>query len=325
MGNKRGLIWHDGELQDWAAARTHVMNHSLNYGLGVIEGLRAYAADGGSALFRLQDHTRRLFDSAHILGIDLPYGFDELIAAQRLTVQASGLSAGYLRVVLYCGVDGLGLHADDANTDGVVDDWHQDGAGGLKARCFMAAWRMGPYFGAAALEHGVRVRVSSFSRHHVNITLCRAKATGNYMNSLLAYREATRDGYDEALMLDHTGFVMEGSGENVFIVRDGVLYSPELTAALDGITRRSIITLAQEAGIEVVEKPITRDEVYIADEAFFTGTAAEVTPIREIDGRAIGSGARGPVTERLQALFFDAAHGRLAEHRDWLTPIDAGV
>jgi len=324
MSTTRGLIWHDGELQDWAAARTHVMNHTLNYGIGVIEGLRAYPADGGSALFRLHDHTRRLFDSAHILGIDVPYGFDELIAAQCQTVRASGLSAAYLRVVLYCGVDGLGLHADDANTDGVVDDWHKDAAGGLKAHCFMAAWHMGPYFGATALEQGLRVRVSSFSRHHVNSILCRAKATGNYLNSMLAYREATRDGYDEALMLDHTGFVMEGSGENVFIVRDGVLYTPELTAALDGITRRSIITLAREDGIEVVEKPITRDEVYIADEAFFTGTAAEVTPIGELDGRAIGSGSRGPITERLQALFFAAAQGRLAGHSDWLTRINAG-
>jgi branched-chain amino acid aminotransferase len=255
LSRTRGLIWHDGELQDWAAARTHVMNHTLNYGIGVIEGLRAYPADGGSALFRLHDHTRRLFDSAHILGIDVPYGFDELIAAQCRTVRASGLSAAYLRVLLYCGVDGLGLHADDANTDGVVDDWHQDAAGGLEAHCFMAAWHMGPYFGATALEQGLRVRVSSFSRHHVNVTLCRAKATGNYLNSMMALREATRDGYDEALMLDHTGFVMEGSGENVFIVRDGVLYTPDLTAALDGITRRSIITLAREDGIEVVEKP----------------------------------------------------------------------
>ena len=331
MRSTRGVIWHDGEFQDWHAARTHVMNHTLNYGIGVIEGLRAYPGDRGSAIFRLRDHTRRLFESAQILGIDVPYGFDELMAAQRDAVAASGLDAAYVRVTLYCGVDALGLHADDGHPDSddaqhpaaadYKDDWNQDATGGLRAHCFIAVWHMGPYFGARALQAGIRVRVSSYTRHHVNIMLCRAKATGNYLNSMLAYREATRDGYDEALMLDHTGFVMEGSGENVFLVRDGMLYTPALTAALDGITRRSIITLAREDGIEVIEKPITRDEVYIADEAFFTGTAAEVTPIREVDGRRIGNGARGPITERLQAHFFDAAHGRLDAHGDWLSPV----
>ncbi len=304
MADRDGVIWHDGELVDWRDAQTHVLTHTLHYGMGVFEGVRAYATDEGPAIFRLEDHTRRLFNSAHILGMRVTYDQETLNSAQRAAVRENGLASAYIRPMLYYGAEGMGLRADNLNVHAIV-----------------AAWDWGAYLGEENMTNGIRIKVSSFTRHHVNITMCRAKANGNYMNSMLALQEALRDGYDEALLLDAEGYVMEGSGENVFIVRDGVIYTPDLTSALDGITRKTVMTLAAEMGLQVIEKRITRDEVYIADEAFFTGTAAEVTPIREVDGRAIGRGTRGPITERLQTKYFDVVHGRSPEHRHWLTAV----
>jgi len=304
MADRDGVIWHDGELVDWRDAQTHVLTHTLHYGMGVFEGVRAYATDEGPAIFRLQDHTRRLFNSAHILGMRATFDQDTLNEAQRAAVRENGLASAYIRPMLYYGAEGMGLRADNLNVHAIV-----------------AAWDWGAYLGEENMTHGIRIKVSSFTRHHVNITMCRAKANGNYMNSMLALQEALRDGYDEALLLDAEGYVMEGSGENVFIVRDGVIYTPDLTSALDGITRKTVMTLAAEMGLQVIEKRITRDEVYIADEAFFTGTAAEVTPIREVDGRSIGRGTRGPITESLQTKYFDVVHGRSPEHRHWLTAV----
>jgi branched-chain amino acid aminotransferase len=304
MADRDGVIWLDGALIPWREAQTHVLTHTLHYGMGVFEGVRAYKAEQGTAIFRLADHTRRLFDSARILMMELPYDAPTLDAAQREVVRENGLESAYLRPMCFYGAEGMGLRADN-----------------LQVHCMIAAWTWGAYLGAENMEKGIRVKTSSFTRHHVNVTMCRAKANGNYMNSMLALREAVSCGYDEALLLDVDGFVVEGSGENIFIVQDGVLYTPELTSALDGITRRTVMTLAAEEGLNVVEKRITRDEVYIADEAFFTGTAAEVTPIRELDGRPIGAGRRGPITERLQTLYFDVVHGRHPKHVDWLTPV----
>ena len=302
MDDRDGLIWFEGELIPWREARTHVLTHTLHYGMGVFEGVRAYSTPGGTAIFRLQAHTDRLFRSAHILGMDLPYNKDTVNEASRAAVRANNLSSAYLRPMCFYGAQGMGLRADN-----------------LRVHMMVAAWEWGAYLGKENMERGIRIRTSSFTRHHVNITMCKAKANGNYMNSMLALQEALRDGYDEALLLDAEGYVAEGSGENVFIVRDDVLYTPDLTSALEGITRDTIIRFAHDLGIEVKEKRITRDEVYIADEAFFTGTAAEVTPIREVDGRVIGSGSRGPITERLQAMYFDQVHGRRDEYAEWLT------
>jgi branched-chain amino acid aminotransferase len=301
MSDRDGLIWLDGVMTPWREAKVHVLTHTLHYGMGVFEGVRAYQTDRGAAIFRLEDHTERLFRSAHILGMPMPFDRATLNEAQRAAVRENGLKSAYLRPMCFLGSEGMGLRADN-----------------LQVHCMVAAWEWGAYLGEDNMRNGIRVRVSSFTRHHVNITMCRAKANGNYLNSMLALQEALRDGYDEALMLDAEGYVMEGSGENIFIVRDGVIYTPDLTSSLDGITRRTIMTLADELGLRVVEKRITRDEVYISDEAFFTGTAAEVTPIREVDGRTIGAGSRGPITERLQSLYFDQVHGRLASHPDWL-------
>lgn len=302
MADRDGLIWLDGEMVPWREAKIHVLTHTFHYGMGVFEGVRAYRTDRGAAIFRLQDHTDRLFRSAHILGMPPPFDQDTLNEAQRAAVRENGLQSGYIRPMFFYGAEGMGLRADN-----------------LRVHCMVAAWEWGAYLGEENMMQGIRVKVSSFTRHHVNITLCRAKANGNYMNSMLALKEALECGYDEALLLDAEGYVMEGSGENLFIVRDGVLYTPDLTSALDGITRKTVITLAQELEIPVVEKRITRDEVYIADEAFFTGTAAEVTPIREVDRRRIGNGSRGPLTHRLQSLYFDQVHGRRDAHPDWLT------
>jgi len=302
MADRDGLIWLDGEMVPWREAKTHVLTHTLHYGMGVFEGVRAYRTERGAAIFRLREHTDRLFNSAHILGMTLPYDRETLNAAQRMAVRENGLDSAYIRPMCFYGSEDMGLRADN-----------------LRVHCVVAAWEWGAYLGEQNMREGIRVRVSSFTRHHVNIAMCRAKANGNYMNSMMALQEALRDGYDEALLLDAEGYVMEGSGENVFIVREGVLYTPDLTSALDGITRKTVLSLADELCIRVVEKRITRDEVYIADEAFFTGTAAEVTPIREVDGRAIGTGTRGPVTERLQGLYFDQVHGRRDQYPQWLT------
>jgi branched-chain amino acid aminotransferase len=301
MADRDGVIWLDGEMVPWREAKTHVLTHTLHYGMGVFEGVRAYKAEQGTAIFRLADHTDRLFRSAHILGMSIPFDRDEINAAQRAAVRENGLESAYIRPMCFYGSEGMGLRADN-----------------LKVHVMVAAWAWGAYLGEEGMTRGIRIRVSSFNRHHVNVTMCRAKANGNYMNSMLALKEALDTGYDEALLLDPEGFVMEGSGENIFIVRDSVLYTPDLTSALDGITRKTVIQLADEAGLRVVEKRITRDEVYIADEAFFTGTAAEVTPIREVDNRAIGAGCRGPITELLQSRYFDVVHGRSPAHGDWL-------
>ncbi|UCC55210.1 MAG: branched-chain amino acid transaminase [Gammaproteobacteria bacterium] len=304
MADRDGVIWMDGELVPWREAKIHVLTHTLHYGMGVFEGVRAYKAEQGTAIFRLQDHTRRLLGSAHIMKMPVPYGRDEIDAAQQTVVRENGLESGYILPMCFYGSEGMGLRADN-----------------LKVHTMVAAWEWGTYLGAENMENGIRVRTSSFTRHHVNIAMCKAKANGNYMNSMLALNEALTCGYDEALLLDVDGFVAEGSGENIFIVRDGILYTPDLTSALEGITRATIVTLAQAEGLEIREKRITRDEVYLADEAFFTGTAAEVTPVREVDDRAIGNGGRGPVTERLQSLYFDVVHGRLAGYEDWLTVV----
>jgi len=301
MADRDGVIWLDGEMVPWREAKTHVLTHTLHYGMGVFEGVRAYHAEQGTAIFRLEEHTDRLFRSAHILGMPMPWDRQTLNQAQRDAVRENGLASAYIRPMCFYGSEGMGLRADN-----------------LRVHCMVAAWEWGAYLGAENMQKGIRIRVSSFTRHHVNITMCRAKANGNYMNSMLALQEALQTGYDEALLLDAEGYVMEGSGENIFIVRDQVLYTPDLTSALDGITRRTVIELAGELGIPVVEKRITRDEVYIADEAFFTGTAAEVTPIREVDNRSIGSGSRGPITERLQQMYFDQVHGRREAHPEWL-------
>ncbi|EIC22480.1 branched-chain amino acid transaminase [Thiorhodovibrio frisius] len=302
MADRDGVIWYNGELVPWRDAQTHVLTHTLHYGMGVFEGVRAYQTDRGAAIFRLPEHTERLFNSAHILGMKIPYDRDTLNEAQRLAVQENKLASAYIRPMAFYGSEGMGLRADN-----------------LQVHVIVAAWHWGSYLGEDNIKNGIRVRVSSFTRHHVNVTMCRAKANGNYMNSMMALQEALRDGYDEAILLDAQGCVMEGSGENIFLVRDGRLYTPDLTSALDGITRKTVITLAEEMGLEVEEKRITRDEVYIADEAFFTGTAAEVTPIREVDGRVIGNGGRGPITEKLQSKYFEVVQGGDPSRSDWLS------
>ncbi len=302
MDDRDGVIWLDGEMVPWREAKTHVLTHTLHYGMGVFEGVRAYKAEKGTAIFRLEEHTKRLFNSAHILNMAIPFDRETLNEAQRAAVRENNLESAYIRPMCFFGSEGMGLRADN-----------------LKVHVMVAAWSWGAYLGAEGMEKGIRIRTSSYTRHHVNITMCKAKANGNYMNSMLALQEALDCGYDEALLLDNEGYVAEGSGENIFLVRDGVLYTPDLTSALDGITRNTIFRLAAEIGVEVREKRITRDEVYIADEAFFTGTAAEVTPIREVDNRKIGIGKRGPITEKLQTMYFDVVHGRHQLHPEWLS------
>ena len=301
MADRDGVIWFDGEMVDWREAKVHVLTHTLHYGMGVFEGLRAYKTDKGPAIFRLQEHTDRLFRSAHIMGMDIPFDKDTINQAHLDSVKQNKLESGYIRPMCFYGSEGMGLRADN-----------------LKVHTIVAAWAWGSYLGDDGLEKGIRIKTSSFTRHHVNISMCKAKANGHYINSMLALQEAMHDGYDEALLLDVDGFVAEGSGENIFIVRDGIIYTPELTSALEGITRTTLIELANAQGYEVREKRITRDEVYVADEAFFTGSAAEVTPIRELDNRTIGDGKRGPVTEKLQSLYFDVVHGRVPEYEHWL-------
>ena len=304
MSDRDGVIWYDGKLVPWREATTHVLTHTLHYGMGVFEGVRAYKTDKGAAIFRLAEHTDRLFRSAHILGMPMPYDKATLNEATRAAVRENKLESAYIRPMCFFGSEGMGLRADN-----------------LKVHVIIAAWNWGSYLGEDGQKNGIRVRTASIMRHHVNITMCKAKANGNYMNSMLALREALACGCDEALLLDPEGFVAEGSGENIFIIRDGMIYTPELTSALDGITRATVIELAGELGLKVREKRITRDEVYVADEAFFTGTAAEVTPIRELDGRKIGQGTRGPVTEKLQKLYFDVVHGRSQPRARWLTTV----
>ena len=305
MADRDGVIWYDGKLVPWREATTHVLTHTLHYGMGVFEGVRAYETPQGTAIFRLQAHTDRLFRSAHILGMAIPYNRDEINAATRAAVRENQLKSAYIRPMCFFGSEGMGLRAE-----------------GLKVHVIVAAWHWGAYLGEDGQTNGIKVRTSSYNRHHVNVTMCRAKANGNYMNSMMALREALACGCDEALLLDTEGYVSEGSGENIFLVRDGVIYTPDVTSALDGITRATVMQLAADAGIKVVEKRITRDEVLIADEAFFTGTAAEVTPIRELDGRNIGAGKRGPVTEKLQSMYFDLVYGRSSKYPQWLTLVN---
>jgi branched-chain amino acid aminotransferase len=304
MADRDGVIWYDGKMVNWRDATTHVLTHTLHYGMGVFEGVRAYKTDKGTAIFRLKEHTDRLFRSAHILQMKMPYSKEQMMEAQKAAVRENNLESAYMRPMAFYGAEAMGISAQTLSTHVIV-----------------AAWKWGAYMGQDALDNGIRVKTSSFSRHHVNITMCKAKANGNYMNSILAHQEAALDGYDEALLLDVDGFVAEGSGENIFIIRNGKLYTPDLTSALEGITRDTILQLAAEIGLSVIEKRITRDEVYSADEAFFTGTAAEVTPIRELDGRVIGEGKRGPITTKLQKQFFDCVNAKTGEHRDWLSPV----
>ena len=302
MDDRDGVIWFDGEMVPWREAKVHVLTHTLHYGMGVFEGVRAYQTDKGAAIFRLEEHTRRLFDSAHIMQMKIPFDKATISEAQLQAVRENNLDTAYIRPMCFYGSEGMGLRADN-----------------LKVHVIVAAWQWGAYLGKEALEKGIRIRTSSFTRHHVNISMCKAKANGHYINSMLALQEALSCGYDEALLLDNEGYVAEGSGENIFVVRDGVIYTPDLTSALNGITRNTLFELASSQGIEIREKRITRDEVYIADEVFFTGTAAEVTPVREVDDRVIGTGERGPITEKLQTLYFDLVHGRLDMHPEWLT------
>ena len=304
FSDRDGFIWMDGELVPWRDANVHVLTHTLHYGMGVFEGARAYNAEKGTSVFRLNEHTDRMFRSCHILSMRMPFDKDTVNEAQLRVIGENKLESAYVRSIAYLGSEGMGLRTDN-----------------LSVHVAIAAWELGAYLGTESLERGVRVRTSSFTRHHVNVTMCRAKAICNYANSILARQEALNCGYDEALLLDSEGYVQEGSGENVFLVRNGVIYTPDLTSALDGITRNTIQSLAAELDISVHEKRITRDEFYVADEAFFTGTAAEVTPIREVDDRTIGNGRRGPMTEKLQAIYFDQVHGRRAQNPDWLTPV----
>ncbi|GAB3318859.1 branched-chain amino acid aminotransferase [Haliea atlantica] len=305
FADRDGVIWLDGEMIPWREAKVHVLTHTLHYGMGVFEGVRAYhTPDRGTCIFRLKEHTDRLFRSAHILGMQMPWDKDTLNEAQRQVVRENGLQEGYLRPMCFLGSEGMGLRAD-----------------GLKTHVVVAAWEWPSYMDPEARDRGIKVRTSSYTRHHVNITMCKAKANGNYINSMLALREAIDSGAEEALMLDNEGYVAEGSGENVFIVREDQIFTPDLTSCLDGITRKTVFALAEELGYTIREKRITRDEVYVADEAFFTGTAAEVVPIRMLDGRQIGSGSRGPVTAQLQSMYFDAVRGKRPQNADWLTPV----
>jgi branched-chain amino acid aminotransferase len=304
MSDRDGFIWYDGKLVPWRDATTHVLTHTLHYGMGVFEGVRAYKTTQGTAIFRLQEHTDRLFNSAYIFKMKMPYDKETLMAAQKEVVRANKLESCYIRPIVFYGSEAMGIAATT-----------------LSVHVAVAAWPWGAYLGEEGMAKGIRVKTSSFTRHHVNINMCRSKSVGTYTNSILAHQEVAQDGYDEALLLDVDGYVAEGAGENIFIVKKGKLYTPDLTSCLEGITRDSIVTLAKDMGLELIEKRITRDEVYCAEEAFFTGTAAEVTPIRELDNRTIGSGSRGPITAKLQAAFFDIVAGKNAKYSNWLAHV----
>ena len=305
MADRDGKIWMDGALVDWRDAKVHVLTHTLHYGCGAFEGVRAYETPAGTAVFRLREHTERLFNSAKILRMKIPFTVEQVMDAQREVLRANGLKSGYIRPLTWIGSEKLGVSPK-----------------GCKVHLMVAAWAWGAYLGEEGMARGIRVKTSSYTRHHVNITMTQTKAVSNYTNSILANMEATDDGYDEAMLLDAAGFVSEGAGENLFVIKKGVVYTPDLSAgALNGITRDTIFAICQDLGLRLVEKRITRDEVYIADEAFFTGTAAEVTPIRELDRIAIGAGARGPITEKIQSAFFDIVGGRNAKYAEWLTRV----
>jgi branched-chain amino acid aminotransferase len=305
MDDRDGKIWMDGKLVEWRDAKIHVLTHTLHYGCGAFEGVRAYNGQGGTAIFRLREHTERLFNSAKILRMKIPYSFEDVMQAQLDVVRENKLESCYLRPLTWIGSEKLGV-SPKGNT----------------IHLMVAAWAWGAYLGEEGLKRGIRVKTSSYTRHHVNITMTQAKAVSNYSNSILANMEATEDGYDEALLLDASGFVSEGAGENIFVIKNGVVYTPDLSAgALNGITRNTIFSICSDLGLKLVEKRITRDEVYISDEAFFTGTAAEVTPIRELDRIELGRGSRGPITEKIQNAFFDIVNGRNPKYAEWLTKV----
>ena len=305
MSDRDGKIWMDGQLVEWRDAKVHVLTHTLHYGCGAFEGVRAYKTDKGTAIFRLRDHTERLFNSAKILRMEIPFTVEQAMQAQIDVVKTNGFDSCYIRPLTWIGDKKLGV-SPRGNT----------------IHLMIAAWPWGAYLGEDGLKRGIRVKTSSYTRHHVNITMCNAKAVSNYTNSILANLEVTGDGYDEALLLDPQGFVSEGAGENIFVVREGVLYTPDLSSgALNGITRKTVFAICEDLGLTIKEKRITRDEVYIADEAFFTGTAAEVTPIRELDGITLGPGYRGPITERIQNAFFDIVGGRNPKYAGWLSAV----
>ncbi|MDM0034851.1 branched-chain amino acid transaminase [Variovorax sp. J22P271] len=305
LDDRDGKIWMDGELVEWRDAKIHVLSHTLHYGCGVFEGVRAYHTVDGTAIFRLAEHTERLFNSAKILRMKIPFSQEQVNEAQKQVVRENKLDSCYLRPLVWIGSEKLGVSPK-----------------GNKIHAMVAAWAWGAYLGEEGMKRGIRVKTSSYTRHHVNITMTQAKAVSNYSNSILANMEALDDGYDEALLLDASGFVSEGAGENIFVVKGGVVYTPDLSAgALNGITRNTILHICKDLGLEVVQKRITRDEVYIADEAFFTGTAAEVTPIRELDRVEIGIGSRGPVTEKIQSAFFDIVNGKNPKYAHWLTKV----
>jgi branched-chain amino acid aminotransferase len=296
-------IWLDGRMVNWDDANVHILTHTLHYGLGVFEGIRCYRTDDGrSAVFRLSEHIRRLFESAHINLLDIPYTQEQIIEAALDSLRANRLPEGYIRPLVFVGEGAMGLNPADN-----------------PIRVAVIVWPWGKYLGEEGMERGIRAKVSTFTRHFVNAKMTKGKTCGDYVNSILAKRESLLDGYDEAIMLDTQGLVSEASGENLFTVRDGVIRTPPLQTVLDGITRASVIELARGKNIPVREEAITRDDLYIADEVFLTGTAAEVTPIREIDHRSIGTGTRGPIAKTLQEAFFDVVGGRDKKHEHWLT------
>ena len=299
-------IWMNGTFVKWDDAKVHILTHSLHYGTAVFEGIRCYKTDAGSAVFRLQEHVNRLFESAHICQMDMPFTREAVVEAILETIRVNKIDACYIRPLAYLGYGAMGIFPKEN-----------------PVQISIAVWPWGSYLGEEGINNGIRVKISSFTRPNVNSTMVRSKTTANYANSLLAKREALKDGYDEAMLLDTDGYVAEGSGENVFMVRKGVIKTPPLTSILEGITRESIIELAAERGMELVEERFTRDELYVADEAFFTGTAAEITPIREVDNRKIGTGKPGPVTKELQTAYFDCVHGREKKHEKWLTYVQA--
>ena len=299
-------IWMNGTFVKWDDAKVHVLTHTLHYGTGVFEGIRCYKTDSGPAVFRLQEHVGRLFDSTHILQMEMPFTREAVAEAILETIRVNKIEACYIRPIAFLGYGAMGIFPKEN-----------------PVQVSIAVWPWGSYLGEEGLKNGIRVKISSFNRPHVNATMVRSKTTANYANSLLAKREALKDGYDEAMLLDTDGYVAEGSGENVFMVRKGVIKTPPLTSILEGITRDTIMQLAAERGMRLVEERFTRDELYVADEAFFTGTAAEITPIREVDNRRIGEGKPGPVTKELQSAFFDIVHGRDSRHADWLTYVTA--
>lgn len=305
MVEKLNVVWMDGRLVKWDDAQVSIFTHSLHYGLGAFEGIRAYSTETGQAVFRLKEHIRRLYDSCHIAGMKIPFDFDTICNACKETLAANQLREGYIRPLVFIGEGVMGVYPADN-----------------PVRVAIAAWKWGKYLGDEALDKGIRAKVSSFTRYHPNTMMTRGKFTGNYTASVLAKKEAKQLGFDEAILLDPEGFVAEGSGENIFIIRDGKIKTTPLSVILSGITRDSILTIARDLGYEVEEQKFSRDEMYIADEVFFTGTAAEVTPIREIDGRTIGAGKPGPITRKIQQTYFDALRGRAKSYAKWLDPFE---